>query len=73
MLDEKICRLREKLNNIKLSLLTSSKKNLTKEYNIRYSKNISPSNFLVFCLCLKNRNIKKVNIDSYKNTGCTSM
>ena len=56
--------------NIKLSVLKPSTKNLPAEYNIKYRPIICPwLAFLCFLNHIKNRNMQKSMIDSYRNVG----
>src|SRR5699024_8614396 len=57
--------------SIKLSVLNPSIKNRPTEYNEIYSKNISPSILDFFLYNIKNMNIIRLKIDSYKNVGWT--
>lgn len=59
--------------NIKLSVLSPSIIALANEYIIKYKYVICPLNFLFLDITVSIINIVSVDIDSYKNVGCTSI
>ena len=59
--------------NIKLSVLSPSIIALANEYIIKYKYVICPLNFLFLDTTVSIINIVSVDIDSYKNVGCTSI
>ena len=59
--------------SIRLSVLSPSIIALTNEYIIKYKYVIWPLNFLFLDTTVSIINIANVDIDSYKNVGCTSI